>query len=111
MTRRLTVEEAAAELRKSRRWLLTWLRAHPVDARGEPYYTPVGRDKIFHEADIARIERDLREQVRRPGRSTPARRRIMKSEERTSESEWRRAAELLGDPTLLEHWKRLQQKG
>jgi hypothetical protein len=107
MTRRLTVEEAAAELRESRRWLPTWLRTHPVDAKGEPYYTPVGRDKIFHEADVARIE-----QVRRPGRSMPAGRRTTKSVKGQEDlAALRLAAELLNDPSLLEHWERLKQKG
>jgi multidrug efflux pump subunit AcrB len=41
MTRRLTVKEAAAELRKSRRWLLTWLRAHPVVEAGHTRIRPV----------------------------------------------------------------------
>jgi len=60
MSRVSTIEEAAARLRKTKRWLMEWLRSHPADPDGEPYYTPVGRDKIFHDQDIARIERDLR---------------------------------------------------
>ena len=60
----LTVDEAAAELRKPRRGLREWLREHPRDKDGEPYYTPVGRDKIFHSTDIARIELALREGIR-----------------------------------------------
>lgn len=98
-----TVEEVAAELRKTRRWLLEWLRAHPRDNGGQLYYTPVGRDKIFHQADIARIEGALRGDVQcrsSSGRRAPAKRRISKSAEPTSESAWKLAAELTNDPSL-----------
>jgi hypothetical protein len=54
----MTINQTADHLCKSRRWLLEWLRKHPADKDGQPYYTPVGRDKIFHQADIARIEHD-----------------------------------------------------
>jgi len=100
---RLTLPEAAAALRTSKRWLLEWLRKHPADKAGEPYFTPVGRDKLFHQTDIARIEFALREGVKCrsvSGRRAPAKRRTLKSEERTSESEWKLAAELLNDPSL-----------
>jgi hypothetical protein len=103
MTRALTIDEAADELRKSKRWLLEWLRLHPMDSDGEPFYTPVGRDKIFHQSDIARIERALRGKIpcrSNSGRRAPVKRRILKSEERTSESEWKLAAELTSDPSL-----------
>ena len=56
MSNTLSIHDAAGHLRKSKRWLLAWLRKHPKDGDGEPYYTPVGRDKIFHQSDIARIE-------------------------------------------------------
>jgi hypothetical protein len=104
MTRALTLNEAAETLRKTPRWLREWLRKHPADKVGEPYFTPVGRDKIFHQADICRIELALREGVKcrsSSGRRAPVKRRILKSEGRTSDSEWRQAAELLNDPSLL----------
>jgi hypothetical protein len=103
MTRALTLNEAAETLRKTPRWLMEWLRKHPTDKIGEPYFTPVGRDKIFHQTDISRIELALREGVKcrsSSGRRAPAKRPTMKSVERTSESEWRLAAELLNDPSL-----------
>jgi hypothetical protein len=103
MSRRLTLKEVAAELRKTPRWLLEWLRAHPRDAQGEPYYTPVGRDKIFHPNDITRIESALRGELQcrsNSGRRALAKRRIMKSAGRTSESEWKLAAELTNDHSL-----------
>jgi hypothetical protein len=112
MTRALFLDEAAAELRKTPRWLREWLRAHPVDQDGEPYFTPVGREKIFEQADVARIKLTLRETVRRrsrSGRRAPVKRRTLKSEEPISESMWKLAAELTNDPTLLsksERWKR-----
>src|SRR5262245_22623339 len=43
----LTLDEAAAKLRKSRRWLQSFLREHP-------YYRLAGRTKLFTEADINR---------------------------------------------------------
>ena len=45
-------------------WLRQWLRDHPADKSGEAYYTPVGRVKIFHPADIDRIEAALRGEVK-----------------------------------------------
>lgn len=104
MSRALTLDEAAETLRKTSRWLMEWLRKHPKDKVGEPYFTPVGRDKIFHQTDISRIEIALREGVKcrsSSGRRVPAKRRTMKSEGRTLDSEWRQAAELLNDPSLL----------
>lgn len=35
---RLTLPEAAAELGQTPRWLAEWLRGHPADKAGEPYY-------------------------------------------------------------------------
>jgi hypothetical protein len=105
MTRRRaqTLQEAAEQLRKSPRWLQDWLRTNPMDREGEPYYTPVGRDKIFHECDIARIERALRGELQcrsNSGRRARVKRRISKSAELTSGSEWKLAAELTNDPSL-----------
>ncbi len=48
-----TLDEAARQLRKSRRWLLDWLRSHPADSAGVPFYSPMGRTKTFDDADIA----------------------------------------------------------
>ena len=109
MTQRFTLAEAAAQLMApSTRWLADWLRAHPRDKSGEPYYTPVGRDKVFRSDDIARIEFALREGLKchsSSGRRGQARRRITRSgaptEVQKDHSAWRQAAELLNDPTLL----------
>ena len=49
----LTMDEAAAELHKSRRWLQDWLRVNPADRYGVPFYSPLGRAKLFSDADIA----------------------------------------------------------
>lgn len=64
MTRGLTLAEAAAELRKTPRWLKEWLGKHPVDAAGIPFYVPLGRTKTFEAADIARIRAAIRETER-----------------------------------------------
>lgn len=108
MTHRLTLDEVVKELRTNKRRLLEWLRAHPRDKHGEPFYTPFGRDKLFHQSDIARIELALREEVKchsRSDRPAKGRRKTMKSAAPTGgqrdHSAWRQAAELTGDTTLL----------
>jgi hypothetical protein len=104
MTPALTLAQAADLLHKSPRWLREWVRAHPADKAGEPFYTPVGRDKLFHPSDLNRIEQALREGMKchsSSGRRAPAKRRTLKSEENTSESAWKLAAELTNDPSLL----------
>lgn len=108
MSQPLTIQETADRLCKSKRWLLEWLRKHPADKGGEPYYTPVGRDKIFHQTDIARIEGALRGEIQcrlSSGRPAQVKRRISRSEVPTGaitdRSAWKLAAELTSDPTLL----------
>src|ERR1700748_3747394 len=64
MSRALKIDEAAAELRVSRRWLEIWLADHPTDATGNPFYVPMGRSKTFEESDIARIRAVRREEER-----------------------------------------------
>jgi hypothetical protein len=84
-----TMEEAAKELRKSRRWLQDWLRDHPTDAAGIPFYAPLGRTKTFSDTDLERIRATAREEERcRLNSSRPARakRRITPSAAPTSES-------------------------
>lgn len=104
MATRLTLNEAAAELRKTPRWLREWVRSHPRDKSGEPYYTPTGRDKLFHPADIARIEQTLREEVScrsASDRRAPKKRRTSKFADPTLASQLKLAAELTGDRSLL----------
>src|SRR5262249_49425833 len=55
-----SMDEAAARLHKSRRWLQDWLRDHPVDGRGEPFYSPLGRTKTFDDHDLERIRASAR---------------------------------------------------
>src|SRR6516225_2458543 len=103
MSRPYNLEEAAAKLRKTPRWLREWLCSHPADPYGEPYFTPVGRTKILHDGDIARIERDLRGELKcrsRSGRRAQVKRRITKYAGPTSDAVWKSAAELTGDPSL-----------
>src|SRR5438034_7018922 len=101
---RYTLEEAAKELRKTRRWLSECLRDHPVDSEGEPFFTPGGREKILRSTDITRIELSLRAELKcraSSGRRTPAKRRATKSVRHTSDAAWKLAAELTNDPSLL----------
>ncbi len=58
----LTIDDVARRLHKSRRWLQDWLRNHPFDRNGEPFYTPLGRTKTFDERDIQRIRATLKEE-------------------------------------------------
>jgi hypothetical protein len=59
VSRALKIDEAAAELRVSRRWLEIWLANHPMDATGNPFYVPMGRSKTFEETDIARLSKAI----------------------------------------------------
>jgi|SRR5216684_8006024 len=46
----------AARLDVTRRFLTDWLRRHPWDKFGQPYYSAIaGKKKLFTESDIARI--------------------------------------------------------
>lgn len=95
----LTLKEAAANLRKSERWLWDWLDKHPCDAFDRPYYRLAGRTKLFSADDLARIYEAMPcpSSSARPVR---AKRRTLKSEEHTSESQWNAVAELTGDRSL-----------
>src|SRR5262245_42262603 len=59
-----SMDEAAARLHKSRRWLQDWLRDNPTDERGQPYYSPLGRTKTFDDNDLERIRAAAREEER-----------------------------------------------
>lgn len=61
MSSPFTFSEAAKQLRMSERWLRDWLAANPVDAKGVPFYIPMGRRKEFEAADIDRIRARIRE--------------------------------------------------
>lgn len=106
MSARLSLDQAAAELGKTPRWLREWLRAHPADKFGEPYYMPAGRDKLFHPSDVDRIDSALREELKCrlvSGRRVRVKRRTTKSEDPTSASQWKRLAELTNEPSLLKN--------
>ncbi len=65
MTRALTLPEAAAELRKTPRWLKDWLAKNPVDETGLPFYVPMGRTLTFDPADIKRIRANFGRDIKR----------------------------------------------
>src|SRR5215813_3982884 len=49
------MEEAAERLHKSRRWLQDWLRFHPADSLGKPFYAQLGRTKVFTDESLSRL--------------------------------------------------------
>jgi hypothetical protein len=57
----LTIQEAANDLRVSRRWLEYWLAANPIDVAGVPFYVPMGRSKKFAVTDIERMLSHMRD--------------------------------------------------
>jgi hypothetical protein len=59
-----TLDRAAQRLHISRRTLQDWLRAHPADPAGQPFYSVIGRTKTFDDGDIARIRAAAREEER-----------------------------------------------
>ena len=58
------MDQAADRLHKSRRWLQDWLRGHPADQFGQPFYSPMGRTKTFDDADLVRIRAAAKEDER-----------------------------------------------
>lgn len=68
----MTLDEAAKELRMSERWLRGWLADNPVDAKGVPFYIPMGRRKEFEPSDLERIRARIRELEQCRLRSTVA---------------------------------------
>lgn len=49
MTAFLTLPEVAGKLRVEPLWLTRWLRRHPRDSQGEPFFRRAGRTKLFTE--------------------------------------------------------------
>ena len=49
------IKNAAQRLGVSKRWLQKFLRQHPVDKAGVPFYVPFGNRKRFTELDLERI--------------------------------------------------------
>jgi hypothetical protein len=48
-------KDAAKRIGVGRRWLREFLRQHPLDKTGNPFYVPVGTRKRFTEHDLERI--------------------------------------------------------
>jgi hypothetical protein len=83
-----TLGDVAKLLRKSPRWLSAWLRRHPTDRYGEPFYSPMGRTKTFDDSDVARIRAAAREEEQcrlNSSRRKPGARRTTTSGAATSE--------------------------
>ena len=55
------IKDAAERLGVSRRWLREFLREHPTDKAGVPFYVPIGNRKRFTERDLERILEATRE--------------------------------------------------
>ena len=50
-----TIKDAAERLGVSKRWLQKFLRNHPADKDGIPFYVPIGNRKRLTERDLERI--------------------------------------------------------
>lgn len=50
-----TIKDAAERLGVSKRWLQKFLRKHPADKDGVPFYVPFGNRKRLTERDLERI--------------------------------------------------------
>jgi hypothetical protein len=57
-------KDAAQRIGVSRRWLREFLRQHPSDEAGIPFYVPIGNRKRFTERDLERILEANREAER-----------------------------------------------
>lgn len=60
-----TIVEAAECLGMSKRHLLDWLSANPLDQAGQPFCIGSNRSRLFSDHDLDRIEAARREQTRR----------------------------------------------
>jgi hypothetical protein len=78
----MLIKEAATTLRKSECWLRDWLKGHPKDANGRPFFA--GRTKLFTPADIDRIHEAMRPASL--ARCMPAKFRAARSRENMPES-------------------------
>lgn len=47
--------EVARALHRDRGWLVRWLREHPVDKHGTPFYYQLGKGKRFTGDDVVRL--------------------------------------------------------
>lgn len=50
-----SIKDAAGRLGVSKRWLQQFLREHPADKDGVPFYVPFGNRKRLTERDLERI--------------------------------------------------------
>lgn len=55
----LTLEEVAAALNRSPKWLRRWLNDHPVDQYGSPLCMKLGRSYRFQPHDVTNLTRAL----------------------------------------------------
>jgi hypothetical protein len=108
------LETAAERLGVTRRWLMEWLRKHPWDAHGTPFYRCAGKTKLFTPGDVARIHAALPGPEGAPcsvsTHRAKASRRTGASAAPISESAWIKAAELTGDRSLLPSSMRSPEK-
>ena len=58
------IKDAAGRLGVSGRWLREFLRKHPADKAGIPFYVPIGNRKRLTERDLERILKANREKER-----------------------------------------------
>jgi hypothetical protein len=103
------IKTAAEKLGVTRRWLMEWLRSHPCDASGCPFYRLAGRAKLFTEGNLGCIYAALPAPEGIPSSSSTRRARPSRatgaSGPPTSDAAWIKAVKLTGDPTLLAYLK------
>jgi hypothetical protein len=74
MTRAYDIDPVCERLSVKRRFLMEWLRRHPWDDCGQPFYSAIaGKRKLFTDADVAVSSRHFRNRsVSRARQALPA---------------------------------------
>jgi DNA-binding transcriptional MerR regulator len=83
------IKDAADRLGVSRQWLRKFLRQHPADNAGTPFYVPIGNRKRFTDRDLERILEANRETERELLSSRTSVFRISTTRDQAAEEPWK----------------------